>query len=104
MRYVHAKEDIYQKGDFSQSLLIDKDSRKYNETVNDVVKNRKSKLIKIEMTPKQMAEAVKKSIKGQDEAIKKIVTCIWASYNNRNLTKKQMLLVGATGVGKTAIF
>ena len=104
MRYVQDKEDIYQKGDFAQSLLIDKDSRKYNETAEEVVTVKKKKLIQIEMTPKQMAEAVKKSIKGQDEAIKKIVTCIWASYNFRNLTKKQMLLVGATGVGKTAIF
>jgi len=59
---------------------------------------------RIGMTPKDIVEKVKKTIKGQDKAIETIVTCLWATINCRNISKKQMILIGPTGVGKTAIF
>lgn len=56
------------------------------------------------MTPKEIEEEVKKTIKGQDEAIRKIVIALWTTINFREMRKKNMLLIGPTGVGKTAIF
>lgn len=56
------------------------------------------------MTPGEIEEEVKKTIKGQDEAIRKIVTALWTTINFREMRKKNMLLIGPTGVGKTAIF
>lgn len=59
---------------------------------------------KIEMTPKEIEEKIKLTIKGQDEAVRKIVTALWTTINFRNMRKKNMLIIGPTGVGKTAIF
>ena len=56
------------------------------------------------MTPKEIENQVKRSIKGQDEAIRKIVTALWITMNFRNMRKKNMLIIGPSGVGKTAIF
>jgi len=56
------------------------------------------------MTPKEIEDQVKRSIKGQDEAIRKIVTALWITMNFRNMRKKNMLIIGPSGVGKTAIF
>lgn len=58
----------------------------------------------LDMTPQDIEEKVKKTIKGQDEAVRKIVTALWTTLNFRNLQKKNMLIIGPTGVGKTAIF
>ena len=54
--------------------------------------------------PEDIEEQIKKTIKGQDEAIEKIVTALWSTINFREMCKKNMLLIGPTGVGKTAIF
>lgn len=56
------------------------------------------------MTPKEIEEQVKRTIKGQDEAVRKIVTALWITMNFRNMRKKNMLIIGPSGVGKTAIF
>ena len=58
----------------------------------------------LDITPEDLEEKVKKTIKGQDEAVRKIVTALWTTLNFRNLKKKNMLIIGPTGVGKTAIF
>ena len=55
-------------------------------------------------TPLELIEAVKKTVKGQDEAIKTIVTTIWIRYKYPEIPKTNILIVGPTGVGKTAIF
>jgi len=56
------------------------------------------------MTPQELENEIKKTIKGQDEAIRKIVTALWTTLKFRKLKKKNMLVIGPTGVGKTAIF
>lgn len=56
------------------------------------------------LTPKDIEEKIKLTIKGQDEAIRKIVTALWTTINFREMRKKNMLIIGPTGVGKTAIF
>jgi len=129
LRFIKEPNTIYIKSKFSNGLktLIDEDSKKYKEN-NDKIKEKQivnsnqterknnknyddkiqSGYLGIDKTPKEICELVKKTIKGQDEAIKTIVTCLWTTINSRHLTpkitKKQMILVGPTGVGKTAIF
>ena len=58
----------------------------------------------LDTTPMELEQKVKLTIKGQDEAIRKIVTALWTTINFRELKKKNMLIIGPTGVGKTAIF
>lgn len=50
---------------------------------------------------KSLMEKVKNKVIGQDEAIEDIVTTLWQNF--RSKVKKNMLLVGPTGVGKTEI-
>lgn len=47
---------------------------------------------------------IQETIKGQNEAIKKIITAFWMHYNLTDLTKKNILALGPTGVGKTETF
>lgn len=56
------------------------------------------------LTPDQIINLVKKTIKGQDEAIETIVTLLWVKYNLPMINKTNMLVLGPSGVGKTAIF
>ena len=58
----------------------------------------------LELTPIEIESDVRKTIKGQDEAIRKIVTALWTTMNFREMRKKNMLIIGPSGVGKTAIF
>ena len=60
--------------------------------------------IKLTMTPLEIESKIKETIKGQDEAVRKIVTALWTTIKFRNMRKKNMLIVGPSGVGKTAIF
>ena len=97
--------------------MLDEESKQYKEqqlkkeessNQNKKERNLSNGYIGIDKTPKEICDLVKKTIKGQDEAIKTIVTCLWATINGRNqtkpLSKKQMVVIGPTGVGKTAIF
>lgn len=110
---------IYMKSNFLNGLQImfDEDSKQYKEqqlkneettNQNNKERNISNGYIGIDKTPKEICDLLKKTIKGQDEAIKTIVTCLWATINGRNqtkpLSKKQMVVIGSTGVGKTAIF
>lgn len=107
---------IYIKSNFMDGLqiLLDEESKSYqeqqlkNEETSNKERNIQNGYIGIDKTPKEICDLVKKTIKGQDEAIKTIVTCLWTTINGRGqsraLSKKQMILIGPTGVGKTAIF
>ena len=55
-------------------------------------------------TPDEIINEIKKTIKGQDEAVEKIATLIWIRYNLPMIDKTNMLVLGPSGVGKTAIF
>ena len=55
-------------------------------------------------TPLELINEIKKTIKGQDEAIETIVSLLWMRYKYPDIPKTNMLLLGPSGVGKTAIF
>ena len=55
-------------------------------------------------TPKEIIDDIKETIKGQDEAIETIVTLLWMRAHYPNIPKSNILLLGPSGVGKTAIF
>lgn len=78
--------------------LIEDDD--YEEKIDD----EEYKEIELNLTPLELENKVKETIKGQDEAIRKIVTALWTTIKFRNMRKKNMLVIGPSGVGKTAIF
>jgi len=57
----------------------------------------------IKINPHTLFKEVRKTVKGQDEAIKKIATIIWKNYSNSEKANN-MIVVGSSGVGKTEIF
>ena len=105
---------IYIRSNFLNGIqiMLDEESKQYKEQLkNEQTSNQNNKERKIsngylgiDKTPKEICDLVKKTIKGQDEAIKTIVTCLWATINGRNqtkpLSKKQMVVIGPTGVEK----
>lgn len=58
----------------------------------------------VHISPQKVCEELKKTVVGQDDGIKKIVTTIIKNITCPSLTKKNMLIIGQTGVGKTTIF
>lgn len=59
------------------------------------------KIIPTQINPHQLYKEIRETVKGQDEAIKEIVTCIWKNINSSR--SKNMLIVGPSGCGKTEI-
>lgn len=54
--------------------------------------------------PIDVVNTIKKTIKGQDKALEAITTLLWIRNNYPQIPKSNLLLIGPTGVGKTAIF
>lgn len=113
----YAKKFKYEK-DISKSDYINvinletKEPSLFHDIDNNQNINKSSKITSLnsgfldilDISPKQLEERIKTTIKGQDEAIRKIVIALWTTLNFRELKKKNMLVIGPTGVGKTAIF
>lgn len=114
IRFTNEINKVYLKDkcSYTPQVMVDEDSKKYKANLEEMRKNIQEDILSkkgylgINKTPQEISENIKKTIKGQDEAIRKIVTCLWTTINGRahNITKKQMIIVGPTGVGKTAIF
>ena len=66
--------------------------------------NSSKSTIKKYETPLELINEIKRSIKGQDEVIEAIATLIWMKYHYPDIPKSNILLIGPSGVGKTAIF
>lgn len=64
----------------------------------------KNKLDFKSQRPIDVVNAIKKTIKGQDKALEAIATLLWIRNNYPQIPKSNLLLIGQTGVGKTAIF
>ena len=58
----------------------------------------------IQKTPIEIINEIKKTIKGQDKALESIITLLWMRYAFPDIPKSNILLIGPSGVGKTAIF
>ncbi len=110
------------KEDNTTSIFHDKDSElfyeMYSELTNDkevtthtTADNKNNSLManesekqEVYATPQEMIDEIKKTIKGQDEAIETIVTMLWMKYIYPDIPKSNMLIIGPSGCGKTAIF
>ncbi len=57
---------------------------------------------KVNINPHYLYNEIKKTVIGQDDAIKNIVTTIWKNIESNHASN--MLLIGPSGVGKTEIF
>lgn len=61
-----------------------------------------------QFNPYELAKAIKQNVFGQDEAIDKIVQCLWGNYyfidESEEYNKENILVIGDSGVGKTEIF
>jgi len=91
-----SEETLYEDMDTDELYEL---HEKYSEEEPDEEYNDK-----ITMKPAEICNQVKATIKGQDKAVETIVTSLWITKNFKNLTKRNMLVIGPTGVGKTAIF
>lgn len=90
-----------------KKLVLDDISNKKEETneEKDLSQNkerkndRKKQIVKI--NPHLLFKKIKETVKGQDNAIKEIVTAIWENYNSE--CANNLILVGSSGTGKTEI-
>ena len=96
--YDFYNEHVYNYGDSSTTTS----ATTATDEKEEVVEEKKEKMVF--NTPKELVDEIKKNIKGQDAAVETIVTVIWKWLYHPNLPKTNMLLIGQTGCGKTAIF
>lgn len=83
-------------GDNGQEPNRLKKTSKAKSSINKINEKRKA-------LPKDVLMELYKTVKGQDEFLKTIVTTIWVNlYSTGN--KRNMLVMGPTGVGKTLVF
>jgi len=91
---------------YYQMILLDENS-KTNENSSEETDAKEEQIEREKTdsyTPAEIIAEIKKTIKGQDEAIEKIVTLLWIKYNFPMIGKTNMMVIGPSGVGKTAIF
>lgn len=74
-----------------------------NETKEQIENNTEpeEKNIKTNINPHELYKQIKETVRGQDDAIKEIVTCVWKNHNSESA--KNMIIVGPSGSGKTEI-
>ena len=91
---------------FYEVYLLDEQGKPKEEVTKDKdIKEEKIEREKVPVyTPNEIITEIKKTIKGQDEAIEKIVTLLWIKYNFPMVGKTNMMVIGPSGVGETAIF
>ena len=83
-------------GDKGQEPNRPKNTPKAKSSINKINEKRKA-------LPKDVLMELYKTVKGQDEFLKTIVTTIWVNLYSTG-TKRNMLVMGPTGVGKTLVF
>lgn len=95
-------EEITTDGDKGQEPNRPKENPKTKSSKNsesEKAKNNEEESV----LPKDVLIELYKTVKGQDELVKTIVTTIWVNlYSIGN--KRNMLVMGPTGVGKTLVF
>ena len=117
-----SKEQLEKEKKNEYSILIDKDSYFYldmllnsdkeeivEDEIEQQVEEQSSEEIdivdeveeEININPYYLYNEIRKEVKGQDQAIKEIVTTIWENLNEEKTNN--LTLIGPTGVGKTEI-
>lgn len=105
--YREVKKNIFyfgfSKKDMSHAFLVAEDKRSKLQTlIDDLDLNRIDfSSGDISIDTKSIIDYTKSRVIGQNEAIEDIVTVLWVNAHSK--IKKNMLLVGPTGVGKTEI-
>ena len=92
--------------DYSKNNINEKNLKAmgYSENQEEIAEASDTSEIIMNKKPLEIITEIKKTIKGQDEAIETIVTNLWMKYNFKDIPKSNLLLIGPSGVGKTAIF
>lgn len=91
---------MYDDEEIKELMLKGIEEKKENtEEVVDVPEETEKK--KISINPHLLYNQIKETVKGQDNAIKEIVTAIWENYNSDRANN--LILVGPSGTGKTEI-
>lgn len=110
LQFHDADSDLYNYDDFDyEDELFDDLDDDYEESLPYAkdIKNDKNK-ISYDFNPLELANNIKKKVFGQDEAIDRIVQSVWSNYQNidteEEYNKENILVIGASGVGKTEIF
>lgn len=99
---------IFGDEELEQEIL--KRSEEYTENNQDIQgnnqesKKEKQDNNKININPHELFREITKTVKGQEEAIWRILTTIWENHTKKDQIAKNMLVFGLTGVGKTEIF
>lgn len=75
---------------------ISQDKKLDNHSENDNLNNNE-----IKISPRKLYKEIKKTVIGQDDAIKQIVTTIWENFYGE--TTNNMIVLGPSGSGKTEI-
>ena len=90
--------------DIRSYKLSVKEENTLTESDKILTQPKQKQIDKIYNTPLELINEIKKTIKGQDEAIEIIVTLLWMKYHYQDIPKSNVLILGPSGVGKTAIF
>lgn len=110
--YIKKSDDefnvVISSADGESVIYNDIDTERINKNydssiVSKTENNSNGRIDYTKLIPFEIVDYVKKFIVAQDEAIIQIVTSIISTKRFPNLKKRNMFLVGPTGVGKTAI-
>lgn len=96
-------KEVYPFEDKDTEFILNRELDKFNYFDKEYEQLNSEKAV-INLNPATIVNEIKKVIVGQDESIKTIVTTLVMNQMYPELKRKNMLVIGPTGVGKTAIF
>lgn len=104
-------DSIYETEKYYGSTFLEQENddkneeiKKENSLAHRIIESDNLKNNILDKRPCEIVSEVEKYVKGQSEAIKKIVTSMYTYLKYPNTPKENMLVVGPTGVGKSYIF
>lgn len=96
--------EMYEKIQNAPEDIKKENTKTKQKSQTEKEKNKEKEEEKEYETPLELIDEIKKTIKGQDEAVEAIVTLLWMKYHYPDIPKANIMLIGPSGVGKTAIF
>lgn len=98
-RYMFLFGDIEDIKEFENK--INDEINKYEDEEFNEEENKDEKVMDTKISPHKLYKEIRKTVIGQDEPIKQIVTTIWENYYGD--TTNNMIILGPSGSGKTEI-